>query len=55
MGLSLARKLIESHLVAGKPVVGEEVGISIDQILLTDTNGNMSLFQFEAMGLPRVA
>jgi aconitate hydratase len=53
--LSLARKLIESHLVAGKPVVGEEVGIAIDQILLTDTNGNMSLLQFEAMGLPRVA
>jgi aconitate hydratase len=55
MGLSLARKLIESHLVAGKPVVGEEVGITIDQILLTDTNGNMSLLQFEAMELPRVA
>jgi aconitate hydratase len=53
--LSLARKLIESHLVAGKPVVGEEVGITVDQILLTDTNGNMSLLQFEAMGLPRVA
>jgi aconitate hydratase len=55
MGLSLARKLIESHLVAGKPVVGEEIGIGIDQILLTDTNGNMSLLQFEAMGLPRIA
>jgi aconitate hydratase len=55
MGQSLARKLIENHLVAGKPVVGEEVGITIDQILLTDTNGNMSLLQFEAMGLPRVA
>lgn len=55
MGQSLARKLIESHLVAGKPVVGEEVGITIDQILLTDTNGNMSLLQFEAMGLPRIA
>ncbi len=55
MGLSLARKLIESHLVAGKAVAGDEVGIRIDQILLTDTNGNLSLLQFEAMGLPRVA
>src|SRR2546422_10363280 len=55
MGLSLARKLIESHLVAGNPVVGGEVGITIDQIRPTDTNGNMSLLQFEAMGLPRVA
>src|SRR5919197_416684 len=51
---SLARKIIESHLVAGKPVAGEEIGITIDQILLTDTNGNMSFLQFEAMGLPRV-
>ena len=55
MGLNLTRKLIETHLVAGKPVAGEEIGVTIDQILLTDTNGNMSLLQFEAMGLPRVA
>ncbi len=55
MGLNLTRKLIESHLVAGKAVAGEEIGVKIDQILLTDTNGNMSLLQFEAMGLPRVA
>ena len=55
MGLNLTRKLIETHLVAGKPVAGEEIGVKIDQILLTDTNGNMSLPQFEAMGLPRVA
>ncbi len=54
MGKSLTRKLIESHLVAGKPVTGEEIGIKIDQILLTDTNGNMSFLQFETMGLPRV-
>ena len=54
MAKSLTRKLIESHLVAGKPVAGEEIALTIDQILLTDTNGNMSFLQFEAMGLPRV-
>jgi len=54
MGRSLTRKLIEAHLVAGKPVVGEEVGISVDQVLLTDTNGTMGLLQFEAMGLTHV-
>jgi len=54
VGRNLTRKLIDSHLVAGKPVVGEEIGLAIDQILLTDTNGNMSLLQFEAMGLPRI-
>jgi aconitate hydratase len=54
VGLSLTRKLIENHLVSGRALAGEEIGINIDQILLTDTNGNMSFLQFEAMGLPRV-
>jgi aconitate hydratase len=53
VGRSLARKLIESHLVAGTPVAGEEIGIGVDQVLLTDTNGTMSWLQFEAMGFPR--
>src|SRR5262245_10207545 len=54
MGLSLARKLIDAHLVAGKPEPGEEIGLSVDQVLLTDTNGSMAILQFEAMGFPRV-
>ncbi|MBI2206936.1 MAG: aconitate hydratase [Candidatus Rokubacteria bacterium] len=54
MGRSLARTLIDAHLVSGKPQPGEEIGIKIEQVLLTDTNGNMSFLQFEAMGLPRV-
>ena len=54
MGRSLTGKLIDSHLVAGKPVVGEEIGIGVDQVLLTDTNGTMAMLQFEAMGFPRL-
>jgi len=54
MGLSLTRKLIESHLVAGRAVAGEEVGIGVDQVLLTDTNGTQAWLQFEALGFPRV-
>jgi len=54
VGRSLARKLIESHLVAGKPQVGEEIGIGVDQVLLTDTNGTMAWLQFEAMGFPSI-
>jgi aconitate hydratase len=50
----VARKLIDSHLVSGKSVAGEEIGLSVDQCLLTDTNGNMAWLQFEAMGFPRV-
>jgi aconitate hydratase len=53
-GRSLARQLIESHLVAGKAVAGEEIGLGVDQVLLTDTNGTMAFLQFEAMGFPRV-
>jgi aconitate hydratase len=52
---SLTRKLIERHLVAGKAVAGEEIGLAVDQVLLTDTNGAMAWLQFEAMGAPRVA
>src|SRR5256884_3962409 len=54
MGRSLTRKLIEAHLVSGKAVTGEEIGVRADQILLTDTNGIQSWLQFEAMGFPRV-
>jgi aconitate hydratase len=54
MGQSLARKLIEAHLVAGRAVAGEEVGIGVDQVLLTDTNGTQAWLQFEALGFPRV-
>ncbi|OLC16967.1 MAG: hypothetical protein AUH26_01985, partial [Candidatus Rokubacteria bacterium 13_1_40CM_69_96] len=54
MARSLTRKLIESHLASGKPVAGEEIGLAVDQALLTDTNGTMAWLQFEAMGFPRV-
>jgi len=54
VGKNLTQKLIESHLVAGKPIVGEEVGLAVDQVLLTDTNGTLPWLQFEAMGFTRV-
>jgi aconitate hydratase len=51
---NLVQKLIQSHLVSGSPVPGEEVGLRVDQVLLTDTNGTMAWLQFEAMELERV-
>src|ERR1700682_2454356 len=54
MGLSGARRLIDSRLVEGKAVAGDEIGLRVDQCLLTDTNGNMAWLQFETMGFPRV-
>jgi aconitate hydratase len=51
---SVTHKLIQAHLVSGKPVVGEEIALRVDQVLLTDTNGTMAFLQFEAMGFPRL-
>jgi aconitate hydratase len=54
VGDTLIQKLIRSHRVSGEPVPGQEIGLRVDQILLTDTNGTMAWLQFEAMGLDRV-
>ena len=50
----LVQKLVAGHLVAGEPVPGQEIGLRMDQVLLTDTNGTMAWLQFEAMGFDRV-
>ncbi|MCH8306312.1 MAG: aconitate hydratase [Candidatus Marinimicrobia bacterium] len=54
MGKNLAQKLIGSHLVHGRMVPGEEIGIKIDQTLTQDATGTMVMLEFEAMGIPRV-
>jgi aconitate hydratase len=54
MPASLVQKLLAGHLVSGEPLPGEEIGLRMDQILLTDTNGTMAWLQFEAMGFDRV-
>jgi aconitate hydratase len=51
---TLVQKLVAGHLVAGEPAPGREIGLRIDQALLTDTNGTMAWLQFEAMGFDRV-
>jgi len=53
-GQSLVDKLVRRHLAAGEPAPGAEIGLSVDQVLLTDTNGTMAWLQFEAMGFDRV-
>src|SRR5271169_683083 len=52
--LSLVQKIINAHLVSGKPESGEEVGIRIDQTLTQDATGTMAYLQFEAMNVPSV-
>src|ERR1043166_9080671 len=54
MKLNVARKLIQSHLVAGQMKVGQESGIRIDQTLTQDATGTLVMLELEAMGLDRV-
>jgi len=54
MGLPLARKILEEHIVEGKYVIGEEIGIKVDRTLTQDATGTMAYLQFEALGIPRV-
>lgn len=54
VGFSITQKLISSHLVSGKMVPGEEIGLKIDQTLTQDATGTMAYLQFEAMGIDRV-
>lgn len=54
MALNLAQKLINTHLVSGNMVVGEEIALRIDQTLTQDATGTMVMLELEAMALPRV-
>lgn len=54
MGLTLAQKLIKSHLVEGEMIAGTEIGLKIDQTLTQDATGTMAYLEFEAMGVDRV-
>jgi len=55
MPLNVAEKIIEAHLVKGRLVPGQEIGLKIDQTLTQDATGTMVYLQFESMGLPSVA
>lgn len=54
MGLTLAEKIIQKHLVSGEMRQGEDIGLRIDQTLTQDATGTMAYLEFEAMGVPRV-
>ena len=54
MGKSLARKILEEHLVSGNMTPGEEIFIKVDQTLTHDINAVMTYLAFEAIGLDRI-
>jgi aconitate hydratase len=51
---NLTQKIIAQHLVSGKMIPGNEIGLRIDQTLTQDATGTMAYLQFEAIGIPRV-
>ncbi len=54
MGKNITQKIIEAHLVEGKPEAGQPIAIRIDQTLTQDATGTMAYLQFEALGIERV-
>jgi aconitate hydratase len=54
MGKNIVQKILDAHIVEGKPEPGTEVGIRIDQTLTQDATGTMAYLQFEALGFDRV-
>ena len=51
---SLARSILEEHLVRGELVPGTEIGLRVDQTLAQDATGTMAMMQFELFGVERV-
>lgn len=54
MGLSLAMKILKSHLLKGKLIPGQEIAIRIDHTLTQDSTGTMAYLQLEAMDIENV-
>ena len=53
-GRSVARKLIEAHLLDGEMTPGREIALRVDQTLTQDATGTMVMLEFEQLGLDRV-
>src|ERR671916_2456771 len=47
---NLTQKLLGTHLTEGDLVSGEEIDLTVDQILIEDALGSMTALQFEALG-----
>lgn len=54
MGLGVFQKIVKNHLIEGKMVSGETIGIRIDQTLTQDSTGTMAYLEFEALGIPKI-
>jgi aconitate hydratase len=50
---TMTAKILERHLVDGRPAPGEEISLRIDQTLLQDATGTMACMELEALGVDR--
>jgi aconitate hydratase len=50
---SLARTILDEHLVRGELVPGTEIAVQVDQTLAQDATGTMACMQFELFGVDR--
>jgi aconitate hydratase len=51
---SLAKTILDEHLVRGELVPGSEIALAVDQTLVQDATGTMACMQFEGFGRDRV-
>jgi aconitate hydratase len=51
---SLARSILEEHLVRGELHPGQEIALRVDQTLAQDATGTMAMMQLELFGVERV-
>lgn len=54
MARTLARKILEGHIISGRWKTGTEIAIRIDQTLTQDATGTMAYLEFEKLGLSTV-
>jgi len=54
MPKNLTHKILDTHLMEGKLVPGEEIGIRIDHTLLQDATGTLAILEFESLGIDTV-
>ena len=47
MGLTIAQKIIQAHLLEGEMVPGQDIGLKIDQTLTQDATGTMAYLRSE--------
>jgi len=54
MGKNIVQKIIETHLLTGRPEPGNLISLKVDQVYTQDATGTMAWLEFEAIGIPRV-